>query len=60
MENCFVIKGNFCQTKTPKELDLHVLSITDEYKLLIKYMEYQLDDLPEAFINHLRGTWRDV
>ena len=23
MENCFVIKGNFCQTKTPKELDLH-------------------------------------
>lgn len=37
----------------------YVLSITDEYKLLIKYMEYQLDDLPEAFINHLRGTWRE-
>lgn len=33
------------------------MTITDEYKLLIKYMEYTLDDLPEAFINHLRGTW---
>lgn len=37
----------------------YVLSITDEYKLLIKYMEYTLDDLPEAFVNHLRGTWRE-
>lgn len=37
----------------------YLLSITDEYKLLIKYMEYALDDLPEAFVNHLRGTWRD-
>ena len=35
------------------------LSITDEYKLLIKYMEYSLEDLPEAFINHLRGTWKE-
>lgn len=37
----------------------YVLSITDEYKLLIKYMEYALDELPEAFVNHLRGTWRE-
>lgn len=37
----------------------YLLSITDEYKLLIKYMEYSLDELPEAFVNHLRGTWRD-
>lgn len=36
----------------------YLLSITDEYKLLIKYMEYELEDLPEAFVNHLRGTWR--
>ena len=35
----------------------YLLSITDEYKLLIKYMEYALDELPEAFVNHLRGTW---
>lgn len=35
----------------------YFMTITDEYKLLIKYMEYTLDDLPEAFINHLRGTW---
>ena len=37
----------------------YVLSITDEYKLLIKYMEYALDELPEAFVNHLRGTWEE-
>lgn len=36
----------------------YLLSITDEYKLLIQYMEYAVDDLPEAFINHLRGTWK--
>lgn len=33
------------------------MTITDEYKLLIRYMEYSLNDLPEAFVNHLRGTW---
>ena len=37
----------------------YVLTITDEYKLLIKYMEYSLDELPEAFVNHLRGTWEE-
>lgn len=37
----------------------YMMTITDEYKLLIKYMEYALEDLPEAFINHLRGTWRN-
>ena len=36
----------------------YLLTITDEYKLLIKYMDYAIEDLPEAFINHLRGTWR--
>lgn len=36
----------------------YLLTITDEYKLLIKYMDYVIDDLPEAFVNHLRGTWR--
>lgn len=37
----------------------YLLTITDEYKLLIKYMEYTLDEIPEAFINHLRGTWKN-
>ena len=37
----------------------YLLSITDEYKLLIKYMNYAIDTLPEAFVNHLRGTWRE-
>ena len=36
----------------------YLLTMTDEYKLLIKYMDYLIEDLPEAFINHLRGTWR--
>lgn len=36
----------------------YLLTITDEYKLLIKYMDYAIDDLPESFVNHLRGTWR--
>lgn len=37
----------------------YLMTITDEYKLLIKYMEYAIEDLPEAFINHLRGTWKE-
>ena len=37
----------------------YLLSMTDEYKQLIHYMEYSIDDIPEAFVNHLRGTWRD-
>lgn len=37
----------------------YLLSITDEYKLLIKYMNYAIDMLPEAFVNHLRGTWKE-
>lgn len=37
----------------------YLLSITDEYKNLIKYMQYDVTDLPETFINHLRGTWKE-
>ena len=37
----------------------YLLTITDEYKLLLKYMDYMLDDLPSAFINHLRGMWKE-
>lgn len=37
----------------------YLLTMTDEYKQLIHYMEYSIDDIPEAFVNHLRGTWRD-
>lgn len=36
----------------------YLLSITDEYKALIHYIEYSIDEIPEAFINHLRGTWK--
>lgn len=35
----------------------YLLSITDEYKNLIKYMNYDINDLPESVVNHLRGTW---
>lgn len=35
----------------------YLLSITDEYKNLIKYMNYDINDLPESIVNHLRGTW---
>ena len=35
----------------------YVLSMTDEYKNLIHYMEYDLEDVPEQLVNHLRGTW---
>lgn len=37
----------------------YLLGITDEYKELINYMNYSIDDLPDAYINHLRGTWED-
>ena len=37
----------------------YLLSITDEYKNLIKYLQYDVTDLPESFINHLRGTWKE-
>ena len=35
----------------------YLLSITDEYKNLMKYMNYDINDLPESVVNHLRGTW---
>lgn len=35
----------------------YLLSITDEYNNLIKYMNYDINDLPESIVNHLRGTW---
>lgn len=35
----------------------YLLTMTDEYKNLIKYMNYDLDDIPEQVVNHLRGTW---
>lgn len=35
----------------------YLLSITDEYENLIKYMDYDINDLPESIVNHLRGTW---
>lgn len=33
------------------------LTMTDEYKELIKYVNMTIDDLPEAFINSLRGRF---
>lgn len=38
----------------------YLLGLTDEYTALLKFMEYYIDDIPEAFINHLRGTWRNT
>lgn len=37
----------------------YLLTITDEYKQLINFIEYSYADLPDAFINHVRGTWRE-
>ena len=33
------------------------LTVTDEYKALIKYATISKSDLPQEFINHLRGRW---
>ena len=33
--------------------------MTDEYKELIKYLDYTIDDLPEQFLIHLRGRWNE-
>jgi len=33
------------------------LTISDEYKTLIKYLDYDVNQLPEEFKNHLRGRW---
>ena len=37
----------------------YLLTITDEYQQLINFIEYSFSDLPSAFINHMRGTWRE-
>lgn len=33
------------------------LTISDEYKTLIKYLDFDVIQLPEEFKNHLRGRW---
>lgn len=35
----------------------YLLSMTDEYMDLIHYIEYDISEIPEAYVNHLRGTW---
>ena len=37
----------------------YLMTITDEYSDLIKYMHYDITDLPDTYINHLRGTWKE-
>ena len=37
----------------------YLLTITDEYQQLLNFVEYSFSDLPDAFINHMRGTWRE-
>lgn len=37
----------------------YLLTITDEYQQLLNFVEYSFADLPDAFINHMRGTWRE-
>lgn len=33
------------------------LSLTDEYKNLIKYLDYDLSEIPDTMLNHLRGRF---
>lgn len=35
------------------------LTVTDEYKKLINYTEFNLGSLPDTFFNHLRGRWKE-
>lgn len=35
------------------------LTMTDEYKNLIKYVNFDLSDIPEEVVNNLRGFWND-
>lgn len=35
----------------------YVLTMTDEYKELIEYMDWDVDDLPEQFLVHMRGVF---
>lgn len=35
----------------------YLLTMTDEYKNLIKYKNFDMEELPEALVNHLRGRW---
>lgn len=35
------------------------LGITDEYKTLIKYMDYDIMDMPESIINGMRGVFKN-
>ena len=51
MKNSFIIKGNICQTKNSKELDLHPISYVDCVDGISKgiyknipneYLDYQL------------------
>lgn len=50
MDNCFVIRGNICQTKNPKELDLHeesfVVCIDGISKGIFKTLPSEYEKLP--------------
>lgn len=35
----------------------YMLTITDEYQNLIKFFDFDISEIPTAFVNHLRGTW---
>lgn len=35
----------------------YLLSITDEYKQLINYLEYGFEDIDDTILNHFRGTF---
>ena len=50
MENSFVIRGNICQTKNPKELDLHeksfVVCVNGLSKGIFKELPTEFNNLP--------------
>ena len=35
----------------------YLLTMTDEYKELIEYMDMEVDDLPETFVTSMRGRF---
>ena len=66
MKNSFVIKGNICQTKNPKELDLHENAYVeidpDNYDYIpeVKQTDYYDNDVPQRVAIYVRVSTDDV
>lgn len=46
-----------CKSGVNLRANGYKLTITDEYKTLIKYLDFDINQLPAEFKNHLRGRW---